>query len=211
MIKQVFTIKQTMDQVFTPEGKRLPVTWLSFPTQKVSAVCGEEKNGYSAVQLAIGSRKKSSKAILGHVKKAGIESAPRWVREVRVDASELANVKLGEELSLTDLVNEGDKVTVTSISKGKGFAGVVKRHGFAGGPKTHGQSDRHRHPGSIGCRTTPGHIVKGKRMAGHMGVDQITVKNLVVYKVDADTKRIAVTGAVPGARGGLVTVSLIGK
>lgn len=204
MITKVFTIKQSSDQVFTQEGKRLPVTWLSVPSQKICGVCSEDKNGYSAVKLAIGSRKKSSKAVMGSMKTANLEVAPRWVREVRTDASDTTNVKLGEELSLSEILTEGHKVTVTAISKGKGNAGVVKRHGFAGGPKTHGQSDRHRHPGAIGCRTTPGHVVKGKRMAGHMGSDRVTVKNLTIYKVDLENRRLAVTGLVPGARGGLV-------
>ncbi len=200
MIKQVFTIKQAMAQVFTPEGKRLPVTWLSIPTQKVCGTCSEDKQGYSALKLAIGSHKKANK-----------KAAPRWTREVRIEADKLSTIKTGEELPLSEIVAEGDLVMVNSISKGKGFAGVVKRHGFAGGPKTHGQSDRHRAPGAIGCRTTPGHVVKGKRMAGHMGSQRVTVKNLRIYKVDQEERRIAVTGPVPGARGSLVTICVIHK
>jgi large subunit ribosomal protein L3 len=113
---------------------------------------------------------------------------------------------IGKEVSLTEAFKEGDMITVTGVSKGKGFAGVVKRYGFKGGPKTHGQSDRQRAPGSIGATTTPGRVFKGKRMAGRMGNQSVTVKNLLVSKVDAEKNIIYVKGAVPGNKKGLISL-----
>jgi len=119
-----------------------------------------------------------------------------------------ATVVLGKGGKLAEIVKEGDTVVVTGISKGKGFAGVVKRHGFAGGPRTHGQSDRERAPGAIGSTTTPGRVLKGKRMAGHKGQEKVTIKNLEVLKVDEEKNAIFLKGSVPGVRKSLLTISL---
>ncbi|MBU2577309.1 50S ribosomal protein L3 [Patescibacteria group bacterium] len=113
---------------------------------------------------------------------------------------------IGKESKLAEIFKKGDSITVTGVSKGKGFAGVVKRHGFAGGPKTHGQSDRERAPGSIGATTTPGRVFKGKRMAGRMGSETVTVKNLLISKVDAEKNIIYIKGAIPGNKKGLITL-----
>ena len=115
------------------------------------------------------------------------------------------DIKVGDKIDV-GLFKEGDLVNVTGVSKGKGFAGVVKRHGFAGGPKTHGQSDRHRAPGSIGATTSPGRVLKGKRMAGHMGTEKVTVTKLKVFKADPERNLLLVKGAVPGAKNGLVLI-----
>ena len=119
-------------------------------------------------------------------------------------------VKVGDVVDVS-LFKEGDMVDVTGVSKGKGFAGVVKRHGFAGGPKTHGQSDRHRHPGSIGSTTSPGRVFKGMRMAGHMGNERVTVRHLEVFEADAERNLLLVKGAVPGSRNGLLLIRKSGE
>jgi large subunit ribosomal protein L3 len=121
------------------------------------------------------------------------------------EASDIASIEVGQRVDV-GIFKPGDVVDVTGVSKGKGFAGVVKRHHFAGGPKTHGQSDRHRAPGSIGATTTPGRVFKGKRMAGHMGNERVTVRHLKVIEADAERNLLLVRGAVPGARNGLITI-----
>jgi large subunit ribosomal protein L3 len=127
------------------------------------------------------------------------------LRELRLDETDLAELEEGQKLTV-DLFAPGEYVDVAGVSKGRGFAGVVKRHGFSGGPKTHGQSDRHRAPGSIGACTTPGRVFKGKRMPGRMGGDRVTVQNLEVVMVDPERNLLAIRGAVPGAKNGLVEI-----
>lgn len=177
----------------------------------VVQVKSEDKNGYAAVQLGSGSKKVKniSKPELAHLKGAINKDclAPRFLREVRVTEG---SHKVGDKVSASDILSPGDLVQVQGVSKGKGFAGVVKRWGFSGGPKTHGQSDRWRAPGSIGLGTTPGRVFKGKKMAGHMGVDTVSVRNLMVLKVN-ESGEVWLSGPVPGNRGGLLRISKVGE
>src|SRR3990167_7183943 len=207
MVKTFFATKLTSSQSFDEAGKRLTVTRLKAVPLTVTQVKSLEPDGYEAVQLAVGS--KSIKSIkrpqAKKLKAANLINPPLWFREVRVDqASEL---KVGDQIKLNDVLAVGDWVKVSGTVKGRGFAGVVKRHGFHGGPKTHGQSDRHRAPGSIGMRTTPGRVWKGKRMAGHYGVDTVTIKNLQVINLDEANNLVTVSGTVPGSRNGLLTLT----
>lgn len=171
----------------------------------------EEKDGYVALQLGLGARREKvvKRPILGHIKKAGLKTIPRFLREVRLE--EKTDLKPGEEVKIEDVLQPGDLVNVTGTSKGKGFAGVVKRWGFAGGPHTHGQSDRERAPGSIGATTSPGRVLKGKRMAGRMGQEQVTMRHLSVVATDPELNLIWVRGLVPGVKGGLVLVRKVGQ
>lgn len=192
--------KLGMTQLFTKDGKLCGVTVLEAGPCVVTQVKTKERDGYDAIQLGFGQTKRLNQPEKGHLK--GLPSL-KWLREFRL--VEPVEIKRGDTLDVT-LFHPGDRVNVTGISKGRGFAGVVKRHGFAGGPKTHGQSDRHRAPGSIGSTTFPGKVYKGKRMAGHMGCQRVTVKNLEVIRVDPERHLIMVKGGVPGARNGLVLV-----
>lgn len=169
----------------------------------VSQVKTKDHEGYDAIQLGYGMNKKADKPTNGHSKKAGLTSTPRFFKESKVDKIE--EVELGSAVNVEEILGAGDIVDVSGTSKGKGYAGVVKRHHFKGGPKTHGQSDRHRAPGSIGQSTTPGRVYKGKRMAGHMGVAQVTVKNLEVVEI-ADGV-LTVKGLVPGHISSMVTIT----
>ncbi len=179
----------------------VPVTLIESGSNFVSQIKTKEKDGYEAIQLGFGARKEKNikKPQRGHLKNLG---NLRWLREFRVNNMEL---KPGDKIDVSTFA-PGDKVNVVAISKGKGFQGVVKRHGFHGGPKSHGQKDRHRAPGSIGA-SWPQHVIKGMKMAGRMGGDKITVKNLEVVEVDKENNIIALKGAVPGRRGTLVRIS----
>ncbi|MBC7186347.1 MAG: 50S ribosomal protein L3 [Calditrichaeota bacterium] len=197
--------KVGMTRLFDASGNMVPVTVIEAGPCYVAQIKTAEKDGYNAVQLAFGERraKLATKPLLGHCQKANIKP-PRVLREFR-DFALAESVKLGDVLK-ADLFSEGDVVSVTGVSKGRGFAGVVKRHHFGGGPKSHGQSDRHRAPGSIGSSSFPSRSFKGLRMAGRMGGDRLTVRNLQVVKVDAEKNLIAVKGAVPGAPNGIVII-----
>ena len=193
-----------MSQVFTDE-KVIPVTVLEAGPNVVTQVKTKDTDGYEAVQIGFGTRaaKNVSKAVKGHFKKSskdGAEAIYRYVREFRG----VTGANLGETISV-DTFKVGDKITVTSTSKGKGFQGVVKRHGFKGGPRSHGQKHSEREPGSIGggLRTGPR---KGKRMAGRMGSDTVTVRNLKVVEVNPENNTIVISGAIPGRRGSLVSI-----
>lgn len=206
MINTILGIKVKMSQSFI-DGARIPTTKVVAGPCVVTYIKNEEKDGYWAVQLGFGQRrlKNTTKPLRGHFKGVIKDNfAPRFVKEVRVDKE--PEYKVGDQLKASDIFNVGDIVTVTGTSKGKGFAGVVKRWGFAGGPKTHGQSDRQRAPGSIGQGTTPGRVFKGKHMAGHMGVDTVTVKNLKVIALDNEKNEVEIAGPVPGAPGGLLVI-----
>lgn len=161
-------------------------------------------DGYRNIEIAFGSVKKITHALEGHLKKAGLDKKPRFFRTVKVKDG--ADLKAGQEIKVGEILAVGDKVSVTGMSKGKGFAGVVKRHHFKGGPRTHGQSDRERAPGSIGMTTTPGRVFRGKRMAGRMGGDRVTVSGLKVVSVDQEKNIIVVSGVVPGAKKGLLVI-----
>lgn len=202
--------KLTTKQSFDGQGNRLPVTDI-VTGPVVVQIKTADKDGYWAVQLGLGIRrtKNTSKALLGHLKKTGKGNLlPRFLREIKFTEGdeEVLKLKPGDTI-LPDVVFQvGDKVKVTGISKGKGFAGGVKRHGFAGGPRTHGQSDRERAPGSIGQTTTPGRVYKGKRMAGRMGGVTKTVSGLKVFAIDNQNLIIRVKGLIPGNKNSPVLV-----
>jgi large subunit ribosomal protein L3 len=196
--------KLGMTQIFDDRGEVIPVTVIEagpcYITQKKTL----ENDGYTAVQLGFEEVKPArvNKPELGHLAKNHLPSL-RYLREFRVeDHSDLSE---GQKLDAS-VFEVGDLVDVIGVSKGKGFAGVVKRHGFSGGPRTHGQSDRLRAPGAIGAGSTPGRIIKGLRMAGRMGNDRVTVQNLEIALVDPERNLLAVKGAVPGARDGLLII-----
>lgn len=206
MINAILGEKGKMSQTFVG-GTRVPITVVKVTPNIVTQVKSEEKDGYWAVQLGTGEKriKNVTKPMQGHLKGAiKDKKAPRFVKEIRFE--EKPDLKVGDVVKISDVFNAGDVVAVTGTSKGKGFAGVVKRWGFAGGPRTHGQSDRLRAPGSIGQGTTPGRVRKGKKMAGRMGNETVTVKNLRITKVDDEENQLIISGAVPGVPGGLLII-----
>lgn len=206
MINTILGSKGKMDQIFV-EGIRYPVTRVKAGPCVVTFIKTTEKDGYQAVQLGFGEKrlKNTSKPVQGHLKNFIKDNkAPRYVREVEIDTED--QVKVGDKVKASDIFLAGDKIEVAGVSKGKGFAGAVKRWGFAGGPKTHGQSDRQRAPGSIGQGTTPGRVLKGKHMAGRMGNETTTVKNLKIMGVDPETNEILISGPIPGTIGSLIFV-----
>lgn len=208
MINTVIGTKIRQSRLFTPEGVSIPVTYIQITPHLVVQVKTKDNDGYEAVQVGIQSTKakRLTKPELGHVKKAGFDAEPpRYLREVR-GAVDSEQVKAGGTIAVSEILKAGDVVAVTGISKGKGFAGVVKRHGFRGGPRTHGQSDRERAPGSLGQTTTPGRVYKGKRMAGRMGHDRITVQNLQVISIDEEKQELVVSGLIPGSPKSVVMV-----
>lgn len=200
MINGLIGRKLGMLQRFEPNGTVTAVTVLEAGPCRVTQIRTRERDGYEAVQLGFGQVKRLNQPERGHLK--GLENL-KHLREFKVD--DVDEVKLGQHVG-ADLFKTGDFVDVTAVSKGRGFAGVVKRHGFHGGPKTHGQSDRHRSPGSIGSTTTPGRVLKGLRMAGHMGSKQVTVKGLKIVDVNPARGVLLVHGAVPGPRTGVVSI-----
>jgi large subunit ribosomal protein L3 len=200
MIKGLLGRKIGMTQLFTKDGTLEAVTAIEAGPCTVTQIKTAAKEGYNAVQMGFGEAKRLNAPEKGHLGKLGLF---RHLREFMVD--EPPNVEVGHRVDVT-LFQPGDLVDVIGVSKGRGFAGVVKRHHFAGGPKTHGQSDRHRAPGAIGSGTSPGHIVKGLRMAGHMGNQRVTVKCLEVVKADPDRNLLLLKGAVPGAKNGLLEI-----
>ncbi len=199
MFPGVIGKKIGMTQLFRDDGETV-VTAIEAGPCFVTQVKTKEKDGYNAVQLGFGETKLLNSPQKGHLKGIGLF---KHLREFRVE--DVSSFKLGQKVDV-DIFKPGDLVDVTGTSKGKGFAGVVKRHHFAGGPKTHGQSDRHRAPGSVGATTFPGRVLKGTRMAGHMGNARVTVRNLRVVEVDTARHLLLVEGAVPGGRNGLVLV-----
>src|SRR3989344_4956869 len=216
MLNTLLGSKQSMSHTYVEET-RVPVTWVKAGPCIVTQIKKEEKDGYWAVQLGFGERnvKNTSKPLQGHLRKVtpNIKESktpsklPRFLKEVRLDKE--PEYKVGDEIKVSDIFKKGDVIAVTGTSKGKGFAGVVKRWKFGGGPRTHGQSDRERAPGSIGQGTTPGRVLKGKKMAGRMGQDTVTVKNLIVVDVKASDSLLAIYGSVPGIPGGLIKIKKI--
>jgi large subunit ribosomal protein L3 len=201
MIEALMGKKLGMTQVFDETGQAVPVTVLKVGPCVVTQVRTQERDGYEAIQLGYEESRRLNSPDRGHQKAAG--SSMRHLREVK--ASDISGYEVGQVVDCS-LFSAGDKVDVTATSKGKGFAGVVKRHGFAGGPKTHGQSDRHRAPGSIGSSATPGRVFKGMKMAGRMGGQRTTVQNLTIERVDPEKNLLLVRGSVPGAKESLVIV-----
>jgi len=193
--------KLGMTQIFLDDGSRVPVTVLSVKGNTVLAHRTEERDGYTAIQLAFDDQKASrlNKPDLGRFKQASVEPK-KFVKEFRVEAGLLDNHPVGSEVAL-DMFAEGDKIDVTGTTKGKGFQGVMKRYNFQGKPATHGTHEYFRHGGSIGCRLTPGRVVPGKKMPGHMGSETKTLQNVRIARVMADEGLVLVRGPVPGANG----------
>ena len=200
MIEGIIGRKLGMGQIFTDDGKAEAVTAIEAGPCVVTQVKAKDKEGYNAAQLGFGETKRLNSPQRGHLKGQGLF---KHLREFRITDTEATNV--GDKVDVS-LFKAGDMVEITGVSKGKGFAGVVKRHHFAGGPKTHGQSDRHRAPGSIGATTTPGRVFKGMRMAGHMGSKRVTALNLEIVEADPGRNLLLVKGAVPGARNSLLLI-----
>jgi len=198
--------KHGMTRIFTPEGESVPVTVIEVEPNRISQIKSMETDGYSAVQVTVGTRRASrvTKAAAGHFAKAGVE-AGRGLWEFRLAEGQADGLELGGVLPL-DMFEAGQKVDVTGTSIGKGFAGVIKRHNFAGKDATHGNSINHRTPGSIGQNQTPGRVFKGKKMTGHMGNVRRTAQTLELVRVDAERNLLLVKGAVPGSKGGDVII-----
>jgi large subunit ribosomal protein L3 len=195
--------KAGMTQVFQPDGTMVAVSVLQVTPNVVTRVRTPDRDGYAAVQVGTNEGKRLTKPVAGQLKDLPQVAT---LREFRVaDGSDLEGYELGQRLAVGDLFAEGDLVDVTGVSKGKGFAGHVKRHHFSRGPKTHG-SDHHREPGSIGPGTTPGRVYRGLRMAGHMGDERVTTKKLRVVRADGENNLLLLRGSVPGARGSLILV-----
>jgi large subunit ribosomal protein L3 len=211
MINAILGTKVNQSQQFTASGGRIPVTHIVAGPCVVVDIKTQEKDGYDALSIGLGGRRPVTltKPELGKLKKAGLDkNPPRFLKEIRINRMVEASSDLtpGKVIQIADVFKVGDMIAVSGISKGKGFAGVVKRHHFKGGPRTHGQSDRERAPGSIGQTTTPGRVYKGKRMAGRMGNEKVTVKKLKVISIDNEKNLLTVSGLVPGGRNGLLII-----
>lgn len=194
--------------MFLQDGTRIPVTQIKVDGNVVAGIKTKDKNLYDALQIGFGAKKRANKSFVGFMKKANLSFIPRFLREIKVaDGENLP--KLGDVIKPQDVFKPGDIVDAIGISKGKGFAGGVKKHHFKGGPRTHGQSDRERAPGSIGQTTTPGRVYKGKRMAGHMGSEKVTIKNLEIVAVDDIF--LYVKGLVPGSVNSLLKIEKVGE
>jgi large subunit ribosomal protein L3 len=204
MIKGMIGRKVGMTQVFDENGNVIPCTVIEAGPCYVTQIRTEDSNGYTAVQLGFSETKpqRLTKGQLGHLKRNNLP-ALRYLREFRVNGD--VEVSEGQEIKV-DVFARGERVDVIGTSKGRGFAGTIKRHNFNRQPKTHGQSDRERAPGSVGATTTPGRTLPGQRMAGRMGNDRVTSQNLEVVVIDAERNLIAVRGSVPGAKGGIVMI-----
>ena len=198
--------KAGMSRLFTEDGKSVPVTLIEATPNRITQVKTVETDGYSAVQVAVGTKRAAliNKPSTGHLAKAKVEGG-RGLWEFRVDAKELGNYQLGGEIK-ADIFTVGQIVDVQGVTKGKGFQGTIKRWNFKMGDATHGNSLSHRSPGSIGQRQTPGRVFPGKKMAGHMGNVRRSAVNLEVVKIDNDRHLIAIKGSVPGAPGGDVII-----
>ena len=198
--------KAGMTRVFTAEGASIPVTVIEAAPNRVTQVKTDDTDGYRSLQVTTGSKRSNlvSKPRAGHFAKAGVE-AGKGLWELRLESEEGTDLEAGAELKVEQF-EAGQFVDVTGVSKGKGFAGTVKRHNFSMQDATHGNSLAHRAPGSIGQCQTPGRVFKGKKMAGHMGDERVTTQNLEVVRVDVERNLLLIKGAVPGAAGGTVTV-----
>ncbi len=205
MIQGIIGRKLGMTQIFRENGSAEAITALAAGPCTVIQLKKEGKEGYNAAQLGFGEAKRVKSARKGHLKEMGNY---RHLREIRL--MDTKGIKVGDSIDVS-LFEPGDMVDITGISKGRGFAGVVKRYNFAGGPKTHGQSDRHRAVGSIGASTSPGRVLKGTKMPGHMGNVQVTARKLEVIQVDSEKNIILVKGSVPGAKNGILLIKKSGK
>jgi large subunit ribosomal protein L3 len=199
-VKGILGEKLGMTQVFTDDGRAVPVTVIKAGPCHVVQVKTPERDGYRAVQLGYGARRRTGKPAAGHFSKAGVEPA-RYLVELRTDEP----LEAGQELR-ADIFEPGERADVVGVSKGKGFAGTMKRHGFGGMPASHGTERKHRSPGAIGACATPSRVFRGTKMAGQMGNVRVTVLNLEVVEADAERGLLLLRGAVPGPVGGLVMV-----
>jgi large subunit ribosomal protein L3 len=199
--------KVGMTRIFTAEGDSIPVTVLDVSDNRVTQIKTVETDGYTAVQVAFGTRRASrvTKPLAGPLAKAGVQ-AGEILKEFQIDAAKAAELSNGAVIGV-DLFEVGQKVDVQGTSIGKGYAGTIKRYNFASGRASHGNSRSHNVPGSIGMAQDPGRVFPGKRMTGHMGDETVTVQNLEIARIDADRKLLLVKGAVPGAKGGKVFVT----
>jgi len=204
MIKAIIGKKVGMTQIFDENGKVVPVTVIEAGPCVVVQTKTEERDGYNSVQLGFQDVKERrlTKPQLGHIKKAGV-SAKKYLKEFRLD--DISALNVGDEIK-ADIFAEGDKIDVTGISRGKGFSGAIKRHGASRTATSHGGGPVHRHAGSMGAGSDPARIFKGKMGAGQMGAEQVTVQNLDIVKVDPEKNMIAVKGAIPGPKGGIVFI-----
>jgi large subunit ribosomal protein L3 len=199
--------KVGMTQVFAEDGERIPVTVIQTGPCFVIGKRTQERDGYTALQLGFGEKpeRNTNKPDMGNFGKAGVKPV-RFVRELRLPAEECDKFEVGHQLKASEIFEDGVPVDVTGTSKGKGYQGVIKRHNMSGTKATHGVHEYYRHGGSIGCRLTPGRVVKGKRMAGHMGTDTKTIQNLQLIQVDDENDVVLVRGSVPGPNGGYLTL-----
>jgi large subunit ribosomal protein L3 len=198
-----------MTQIFRPDGVIDTVTAIQAGPCMVTQIKTVDNDKYEAVQLGFDQVKRLNKPEAGHLAKTGSSDTKfRILREMSADT--LEGIEIGQQFG-ADVFAEGDRVDITGLSKGRGFAGGVRRHNFKGGPKTHGQSDRHRAPGSIGAGTSPGHVLKGLKMAGHLGNARITVQNIEVVRADTERNILFVKGSVPGARDSLVMIRKVAR
>ncbi|MBI3953934.1 MAG: 50S ribosomal protein L3 [Chloroflexi bacterium] len=201
MISGLLGKKVGVTQFFRPDGTLVAATAIEAGPCTITQIRTTPKDGYEGVQVGFGQRQRLNQPQRGHLKASG--SSARHLREFA--ATDYASLKVGQRVDVS-IFQRGDFVQVAGVSKGRGFQGGVKRYHFKGGPKTHGQSDRHRGPGSVGSTTTPGHVMKGLRMAGHMGHERVTVRNLRVLEADPQRNLLLVQGAVPGPNGGLLEI-----
>ena len=203
MNKAIIGKKIGMTQIFTPEGKMIPVTVVEAGPCQVVQKKTVEIDGYEAVQLGFGTKKakKVTKPEKGHFDKAGVEPT-RVLKEFKLTGA--ADMNVGDVVKV-DVFADGEKIDVTGISKGKGYAGTVKRHGTHRGPMAHG-SKYHRGPGSMGACSTPSKVMKGQKLPGHMGVEKVTVLNLDLVKIDVERNLLLIKGAIPGPKGGVVSI-----
>jgi large subunit ribosomal protein L3 len=206
-MKYILGVKEGMTQIFDEKGRAIAGTIISAGPLVITQLKSSDRDSYEAVQVGSGKRKEKnvSKAVKGHIKKAGLPegAAFRFIKEFRLSKQD-GEFKVGDKIDLASFA-EGDQVWVTGITKSKGFQGVVKRHGFKGGRRSHGQKHSEREPGSIGA-TAPQRVLKGTRMGGRMGGDRVTVKNLKVVKIDQENGKMFISGAIPGRRGTLVEI-----
>lgn len=207
MVHALIGQKKMQTQKFLSNGTRIPVTEIRLSSNPIISIKTKSRDGYDAAQIGFGVKKHPTKQLIGHTKGANV-SAPQFLREVRF-ADGLDMPQVGDVIKAADVFKAGDLIDVIGISKGKGYAGGVKRYHFKGGPRTHGQSDRERAPGSIGQTTTPGRVYKGKKMAGRMGQDRVTIKNLSIMAVLEDA--IWIKGLVPGGPNNLIYIKKIGE
>jgi len=204
MVQGLLGKKMGMTHLYK-DGKEVPVTAIEAGPCFVTQVKTQEKDGYNTAQLAFETTKRLNAPLKGHLKELGLF---KHLREFKVD--DIKSVKMGQKVDV-DMFKAGDVVNISGVSKGRGFAGGVKRYHFKGGPKTHGQSDRQRAPGAVGSTTSPGRVFKGLRMAGHMGNRRVTVRGLVVVDIDLEHHVMLVKGAVPGAKSGLLLIKKASK